>query len=278
MTVQTLLDTLRLDSSWRQPNHFCERAERFDQLERLLLLGKLAAGSAIYAEVEAIMAEMSAIDNGLYRSIRDDIRQGRGATRLLEQVRQSTPPSPQQEYDPLDTLVSGVLSLDEPGAASSVLEPDMVFYQPTPARHIFDFIERAAIEPGDVVMDLGSGLGHVTLLTAICAGARCVGVEREAAYVACALRSAQALRVACASFLQQDVRVTDLSTGTVFYLYTPFTGAILRTVLDMLKREAGKRELRIGTLGPCSDIVAQESWLKADDACPPQRIALFRSC
>ena len=40
------------------------------------------------------------------------------------------------------------------------------------------------------------------------------------------------LKLERVTFIQQDARAADFSGGTVFYLYTPFTGSILRSVLD----------------------------------------------
>jgi len=79
------------------------------------------------------------------------------------------------------------------------------------------------------------------------------------------------------TFLQQDARVADLSDGTVFYLYTPFTGTILRSVLDALRQEAANREILVCTFGPCTPIVAKEPWLAAVDPIEVNRIAIFRS-
>jgi hypothetical protein len=79
------------------------------------------------------------------------------------------------------------------------------------------------------------------------------------------------------SFLHQDARVADLSLGTVFYLYTPFTGSILRAVLDRLRREAATRPIRISSYGPCTSVIAEEPWLVAATAPEADRIALFRS-
>src|SRR6185312_2094526 len=86
-------------------------------------------------------------------------------------------------YDWRDELVAGVLPFGEPGEASP-LPPEMVFYQPTPARHVFDLLDRLALDADDVLVDLGSGLGHVPLLTAICTPARGIGIEIEPVYVA----------------------------------------------------------------------------------------------
>src|SRR6201999_1757176 len=132
----------------------------------------------------------------------------------------------------------------------------MVAYQPTPARHIFDLIRRTKLDAEDVFIDLGSGLGHVPLLIATCTKARAIGIELEPPYVECARRCARELNLTNANFLSEDVRETDLSSGTVFYLYTPFRGAILRTVLDQLHAQAKKLAIRVCTFGPCTPIVA----------------------
>jgi trans-aconitate methyltransferase len=153
----------------------------------------------------------------------------------------------------------------------------MVFYQPTPARHIFDLIARTALTERDVLVDLGSGLGHVSLLASICTGARNIGIELEAAYVECARHSAKTLNLNNVIFVKQDAREADLSGGTVFYLYTPFTGTILRAVLDSLRREAASREIRICTFGPCTPTIVEQRWLETLGPSEVDGIAVFRS-
>jgi precorrin-6B methylase 2 len=153
----------------------------------------------------------------------------------------------------------------------------MVFYQPTPARHIFQMLARLALGEDDVLIDLGSGLGHVPLLVAIATPARSIGVEWQGAYVAAARQCAQELGLARARFVQGDAREADLSAGTVFYLYTPFGGDMLRAVLDRLQVEARRRPIRVCTLGPCTQSVARESWLQPLDASRLDRPAIFHS-
>jgi hypothetical protein len=153
----------------------------------------------------------------------------------------------------------------------------MVSYQPTPARHIFDLLNRAQLTERDLLVDLGSGLGHVPLLTSICAGTRSIGIEIEAAYVNCARQSAHELNLDNLTFIHQDAREADLSRGTIFYLYTPFLGAVLRGVLDLLRKEANHREIRICTFGPCTPFVREEQWLKPVQTVDSGQVALFRS-
>lgn len=95
-------------------------------------------------------------------------------------------------------------------------------------------------------------------MTSICTSASCTGIELEPSYVDSARKSARSLNLNNVRFIQGDARAVDLSDGTVFYLYTPFIGAILRDVLNSLRREAAKREIRICTFGPCTRVVAEE--------------------
>lgn len=274
--VQHLFDGMLQDRSWLQPAQWRRRIDMLEQLESWLVHHGDAGGAVLKRRMEALMCELETINQQFYQSIRQDIQQGRGATSLLQWATGTPHAGAEESYDPLDTLVSGVLDLAEPGDVPE-LEAEMVFYQPTPARHIFDFITRASITAHDTVIDLGAGLGHVTLLTAICTPARCTGIEWQRAYVASAQQCAQALNVRNATFLAQDVREADLSLGTLFYLYTPFSGTMLRAVLDMLAREAERRAIRLCSLGPCTAMIAKEPWLSADDACSPHRAILFRS-
>jgi predicted RNA methylase len=138
-------------------------------------------------------------------------------------------------------------------------------------------MRRAAFTEQDVLIDLGSGLGHVPLLVSICAGIRAVGVEIEPAYIASARKCANELNLGHVTFLPSDARQAGLSSGTVFYLYTPFTGTILRAVLERLRQEAASRAMRVCSFGPCTATIAQEPWLKALGPCETGRIAVFSS-
>lgn len=284
-TLQTLLETLEQDDSLRRPEQLRQRIEVLDRIETYLIHGQHQEGedAALHRRAQAMCADLEATNRELYQSIRRKIQQGSGAGTLFEWVNAwSDAARPLDHlngigYDFLDVLVSGVLQFEEPGDRVTELTPDMLFYQPTPARDIFDFISRAELGEKDVVIDLGSGLGHVSLLTAICTRARCVGIELEAAYVDCANKCAQSLNLHNATFIAQDVRSADFSSGTVFYFYTPFSGAILRHVLDMLKREAANREIRLCTLGPCTPVIGEEPWLKAVGTPDIDRVAIFHS-
>ncbi|GLQ86722.1 methyltransferase domain-containing protein [Dyella flagellata] len=274
--LRNLLNQMLQDRTWRDPDQLGRRIDMQEQLERALFHAGDSLEPSLRQRGEGLMIELEVIDRRLYHAIRADIRRGQGAGRLLHWAAAMPRNGDEEGYDPLDALLSGVLDLAEPGNVPE-LDAEMVFYQPTPARHIFDLLARVPMGDQDVVIDLGAGLGHVTLLTAICTRARCVGIELQAAYVTSARQCAQALNLRNASFIAQDVRHACLAEGTVFYLYTPFTGTILRTVLDMLKREAEDRPIRLCTLGPCTEVLARESWLTMDNISERGSVTLFRS-
>lgn len=276
------LDVLERDASLREPARLRERSDALDWLDTCLALGVSAAGddAVLRQRIEALAAELQAVDDALSAQIRQAIRRGEGAQALRAWMAaaESGPDADDSSdrYDHLDNLISGVLAIRESSEPIVPLDLGMVFYQPTPARHIFDALARLALDERDVLVDLGSGMGHVPLLAAICSPARCIGVEWQGAYVASARRCAQDLGLARAAFVQGDARQANLSTGTVFYLYTPFDGDMLRVMLDRLAAEARNRPIRLCTHGPCTERVARESWLRPVGACRPDRPAIFK--
>jgi hypothetical protein len=293
---ETLIDALRNliaeleeDHRLRQPDRVRLRLEALDRLDAYLFNGELqgAAGRSVegktYLRAKALCSEFEQMNLELYEAIREEIRQGAGhplLDRLIAEARPGLGVADgvnAESYDDLDELVSGVLRPQHPETGHLVLDAEMVPYQPTPARHIFDFLRRIGLSERDVLVDFGSGLGHVPLLTGICTQGRSVGIELEGAYVDCGRQCAEALKLGNVTFIEQDAREADLSSGTVFYLYTPFTGTILRAVLDSLRREAASREIRVCTFGPCTPVVAGETWLERDGAREGDGVAVFIS-
>jgi len=285
---ENVLRELERDGGLDEPDRLRDRLEALDWLDAHFLDGVAGGGAAgrkteIYRRARAVYGRLEEANCALYRAVRSEIRRGAGRDALMQFAgdgglgRGSGGLRQPEGYDSLDDLLGGVLQLQEPDARRAELEAEMVAYQPTPARHILDWIGRAGLAEQDVVMDLGSGLGHVTLLTAICTQARSVGIEVDAGYVDCARRSAEALNLSNAMFMRQDVREADLSLGTVFYLYTPFVGTMMREVLDLLQRETAEREIRVCTYGPCTSAIAGENWLQPAGSLEADRIAEFCS-
>ena len=287
--LRNLTRELEVDRSLGELNRFRERIEALDRLDAYPLDRQFPASDSksiearLYRQARALQAKLEATNLKFYDTIREEIQQGADPKKLLQctvksgKVGDAICLAPSESYDYLDELVSGVLRFVKPDARIVQLPAEMVPYQPTPARHIFDLIARTQLTERDVLIDLGSGLGHVPLLASICTSGRSVGIEVEGAYVNCARQSAFELNLNNVTFIQQDVREVDLSSGTVFYLYTPFLGTILRAVLDLLRREAVSREIRVCTFGPCTPTIGEERWLEPIEPLEAGRIAVFRS-
>jgi hypothetical protein len=279
--LNRLIAELEADSSLVEPNRLRKRIEVHDELDALCGdADSMPTETDLYERTRAIRALLEGANAAIYQAIRSEVQRGarpHGLRRWIQVCASKGTPPRGLGYDDLDELISGVLQLREPGNAPVHPGPEEVFYQPTPVRHILQMIEVSGLSEADVLVDLGSGLGHVPLLASILTRARSIGIEAEAAYVASARECAESLGLSPVTFVQQDARDADLSTGTVFYLYTPFTGALLQSVLDKLRKEGGKRDIRVCTLGPCTLVVAKEPWLR--ESAPPNadRIACFRS-
>lgn len=281
-TLNHLADLLRGASAavgLSEPSHIRQRIELLDQLEHLLL-DSPAADPVLLDEAHSLQARLEDANACLFESIRGHIRRGdRDALRRwLPAVSEFDFDGGHPEaYDHLDTLVAGVLQVEAPGPTSVERTSEMVFYQPTPARQVMELIDRLSMSSDDLFVDLGSGLGHVPMLVSICTGVRSVGVEIEPAYVSVARSAAEALALHGVTFVEADARGASLDEGTVFFMYTPFTGAMLKVVLDRLHEQARRREIRVCAFGPFVPTVAAESWLSAAEPVRERRVEIFRS-
>ncbi len=180
-------------------------------------------------------------------------------------------------YDWRDTLLDGLLSADEVAPERLEPEPELVFYQPTPARVIAALIDQTQLGPSDTLCDLGSGLGHVIILASLLTGARTLGIERELAYCEHARSSVRRLALDSVQLACGDARELNYGASNVFFLYTPFRGRALQQVLRRLEALAGTRSLRVASYGPCTLELAREAWLvRREDVSPsPRELAVF---
>jgi hypothetical protein len=286
--LSALLCGLEADSFLFLPGKLRERLIALDDLDAAFggfdfEDSMRCANSRILQRAKALRTRLEAANAELYQSVRADIVRGGQPRELLHWLgdsacqNESKGPLPGLGFDYRDELVSEVLQLCEPSEPNFLPSPEMVFYQPTPVRHILHLIAATGLAEDDVFVDLGSGLGHVPLLVSMVTGAQSLGIEVQAAYVASALECAQRLHLSRVRFIPQDAREADLSSGTVFYLYSPFNGSILTDVLSALRMESTRRSIKICSLGPCTRTVANETWLKASALRDAGRITVFDS-
>lgn len=228
--------------------------------------------AALHQKGLALKAQLETLNAQLFTRLRTKIQRGEATPVTLRQefnhftsYQPSTHNQAHIGYDGLDVLVSGLFESEPPPRASQTLAPDMVHYEPTPARAILDLVDHVAFPPDTVFYDLGSGLGQIALLVHLLTGAKAKGVEFEPLFCIYAQQCAQQLGLKNVEFINADARVVDYGDGDVFYLFTPFKGALLQTVLDRLQQAAQQRAITVCTYGPCTPQVAKQSWLRSLD-------------
>lgn len=220
-------------------------------------------------EAEDLKHKLERIDLHLHERLREEIRNGAyTGTLFTEMVAEysgydvtANEGDNEVGYDNLDIFINGLLSTGNVPEPLMEPEPEMVYYQKTPARIIFQ-LAVASIKPADIFIDLGSGLGQVNMLVNLISGAVCTGIEWEPAYCEYAAVCAAALNLTNVTFINTDARKADFSSGTVFFMYTPFWGSMMQDVLDKLRLESAKKRIRVFTYGPCSTQVAGQEWLR----------------
>jgi SAM-dependent methyltransferase len=147
-----------------------------------------------------------------------------------------------------DAAVEGRLGIGPPLPSSHSPGEDLIGYQPSGVASIVRALREVPVLAGDVVVDLGSGLGKVVLLARLLSGATARGIEVQAALVERAREAAQRLAVDV-EFTAGDAREADLDDGSVFFLYTPFVGPVLAAVLARLHALARRRAIVVCALG-----------------------------
>ena len=240
----------------------------FERIEGLLVTddwqGKLLE---LRQEAEVVRAQLESVNSVLFQRLRDGIASQEYTGAKLRELIVSYAGDGQagvgsEGYDSLDVLVNGFLLMGDAPTETRRREPEMVFYQPTPARVVLELVDRAGLEPHDVFYDIGAGLGQVAILVHLLTGVRSKGVEFEPAYCDYARGCAKKLDLSQVEFVNADAREADYSDGTAFFLYTPCEGRMLEQVLERLGEESKKREIRLYTYGPCTQQVALHSWLE----------------
>jgi len=162
-----------------------------------------------------------------------------------------------------DAAVEGALGLGGPPPDCAPPGADLIGYHASGVGPIALALTAAEVGPGHVLIDLGSGLGKVVLLARLFTGARARGVELQATLVDRARATACALG-AEVTFVHADARDVDLDDGDVFFLYAPFTGAVLATVLGRLRAVGARRRIVVCALG--LDLHHLAPWLTAREA------------
>jgi Histone methylation protein DOT1 len=264
-----------------EPRQFAVRSKAVEQIESLW-------GFDLNPEEVAFLQEMEALDQALCDGWVAEIRSGKSRGSAFREKWNSLLHSPvahrkdleEPGYDDADTLANRLLTSGEVPEVSQDPEPGMVYFQKTPARIVVALAERVAKYRNSeghadaLFIDLGSGLGQVSLLFHLLTGMRSCGIEIQGSYCDFSRACARHLGLADVDFSQVDLRDADMSLGTIFFMYSPVEGEWLQQVLERWCRDA-RAQARLFAYGPCNEFLLRHPGLEGER---PQGDATYALC
>ena len=278
--VQTHIESIENNAALYDARNFEARAEAMDFIgfQVIEYLSALMQ-QAVYPQLillkeraEKLQASLETVNCNLFQQLRAKIREGDCAgTAFKNMVKDHThftaldnghPSAP--GYDILDEFINGLCSCASMPRQTKDLEPGMIYFQKTPARIIFELVGRMRFTSDDVFVDIGSGLGQAAILVNLLTGIKTIGLEFEPAFCDYARHCSVELNLCNTAFINMDARDADYTGGTVFFMYTPFSGAMLQTVLKRLRLQSLQRKITLITYGPCTATVGLQDWLHAE--------------
>jgi hypothetical protein len=147
-----------------------------------------------------------------------------------------------------EAWVDDVLGIEEAPPDVPDLPRGSVPYLPCGVEEIVAAVLEAPVRRGDELVDLGSGLGRVAILAHLLSGARASGIEIQEPLVRRARAHCEALGLADISFVHANVADVVLD-GSIFFLYAPFNGEVLRRVLARIEEVARRRPIVVCAAG-----------------------------
>jgi SAM-dependent methyltransferase len=153
----------------------------------------------------------------------------------------SVPPT---ERDAWVDRVFGLHGLPDDGPE---LPRGCVPYFPCSVDAVLRMVDQARVRSTDVFVDVGSGLGRTAALVHLLTGAGAIGIEIQSGLVRAARDLAARMVLSRVSSIEGDAATLTgfLTIGSVFFIYCPFSGDRLATVLAHLGTIARTRTIRV---------------------------------
>ena len=174
-----------------------------------------------------------------------------------------------------DAWLDAVFGLTELAEDGPDLPRGCVPYVPCSVAAVLQVTEGANVEPSDVFVDIGSGVGRAAALAPLVTGASAIGVEVQAGHARAARALARRLNAQRLVVIEGDAAELTrfITIGTVFFLYCPFSGERLNRVLGALEAIARLRTIRVA----CVDMpLLACSWLTPHTPCHGD-VVVYRS-
>jgi hypothetical protein len=164
---------------------------------------------------------------------------------------------------------------DFPAEDGPELPRGCVPYLPCSVDAVLRAIELAGVQASDVFVDIGAGMGRAAALVQLMTGAAAICLEIQAPLVRATRGLAKRMNLARLTAVEGDAAelTFPITSGTVFFLYCPFSGARLEKVLDTLELVAKSRQIRVC----CVDLpLPSRAWLAPSTALS-EAVVVYRS-
>lgn len=161
-----------------------------------------------------------------------------------ELIRRSLNGVPKEDYDAWLDLLLDVDGIPDDGPD---LPDGCVPYLPCAMSTVLHVVDRAGVKATDVFVDVGSGIGRTSFLVHLLTGAECIGIEIQSSLRRLATERAERLNLIRTRFIHADAVDLNrfITTGTVFFLYCPFSGERVERFLDALEGICRTPQVRV---------------------------------
>ena len=157
------------------------------------------------------------------------------------------------------------------GSIAGSLGKDYFRYSTVSYRDIFLALTHLDICSDDIFVDIGCGKGRVICCAAKLGVQKSIGIELDENLVSCAKHNALKLRGLHSpiDIFHVSAEDFDYDSITLFYMFNPFNGNILQTVLSKIHESwiENPRRIRIAYVNPVYDnLIFNHNWLYRDKA------------
>ena len=212
-------------------------------------------------ELLAVLAELRAASRQSHASVRARIASGELARARLRGVFDAVPLLER------DHFVEEVLGIAYPPLDEGAPGTDLMSYAPSGYDEIVYAFDQSKLELGERLLDLGAGLGKVVMLAELLTGAVSAGVEYDAQLCALGRAAGRELGLQRARLHAQDARALASVEADVVFMYLPFSGEVLASVMARLLATPVRPRclctgaLDLGRYPELSPVGPPQSWL-----------------
>jgi hypothetical protein len=193
-------------------------------------------------ELLGVLAELRAASRCGHAQLRARIASGELRRGGLREIFDAVPPLER------DHFVEEVLGIAYPPLDEGAPGTDLMSYAPSGYDEIVCAFEQSRLAAGDGFLDLGAGLGKVVMLAELLTGAESVGVEYDRQLCQLGNEACRELGLQGERLRVQDAREVVSFDADVVFMYLPFSGEVLATVMAKLLADARPRYLCTGAL------------------------------